>query len=1519
MKKIVTLALMLVACIQAWAESWTDDNGITWEFTVDGAEASIQGCDKPQGNLEIPSTVYLNDVVVSVTTISQWAFSDKTALTSVFIPEGVTKIGRVAFLNCSGLKEVVLPYTLSSMGDMVFSGCTSLEKMYSLNTSPLTIYEENTFNGCTGATLYVPNGCKSAYSQAKGWGLFSQINEMPENSWVDSGCNLWTFTSPSVYNAPVTITGGNQTQGVLNIPAKVYYHNMAHRVNAIGEDAFHGKTQLTAINIPEGVTSIGEQAFYLCENATTAIIPQSVTSIDISAFAECSKLEVADLPAGLTTLAEKAFYNCESLKKVTIPVGVRAIRHDTFYGCGALTEVTLHDDLQIIENQAFYGCKSLERITIPSSVKTVGESAFLGCQSLTEAIISEGVETFGNSVFYGCKNLSTVSIPSTLETISYETFSHCEGLTSVTIPEGVKTIEKEAFRSCKGMTEVFFPVSLTSIGEKAFQDCVKLGTVTIPEGVVTIEGNAFADCKGLTNIIFHHGVTTLGESSFYGCTSLKSLTLPASIETIGESAFYGCSALTAAIIPEGVKHINGYAFYACSALTNIILPAGLESIGSHAFFTCWNLESITINEGVQTIGTFAFHDCPKLTKVYNFMKTPAQIDKFTFNNSDTKTLYVLPGYVEAYESAPFWQDFGSIVEMSQTWTDGNGITWTYSYDGASATITKCDKPEGHLVIPSTVYLSEMPLGVTAIADNAFKSKDGLLSVIIPEGVTSIGHNAFQSCGDLKDVVLPSTLTSIAPDAFTGYSTMVNVISYMQAPVRVTGENTFSNRDKATLYVPAGTKSAYEASNRWNEFQYIKEFSLDDHWLDNEATLFMYSHLNGLDVELTECSRREGEIVIPKNIVKGNSVVVVTALADHVFDVAEKHCAGITSVTVPESVTSIGSGAFFHCDQLVSVNIPAQVTEIKNMTFSYCTSLTSIDLPKGVTKIGSSAFSKCSSLKNIHIPEGVTSIGNNAFGDCSALKSVNLPENLATAGDKVFMNCTSLKSIMLPKGVTEIGDHMFDGCSSLASVIIPSSVTKIGHWAFYNCENLASVTIPESVASIGSEAFNGCSNLTVVNCSIRDIVSINSLTFSNRANATLYVYEDVVEDYRSAQYWQDFDIRTVKHASWTAADGNVWQYITGHIFGSDQTVAYIVGCSLPEGDVTVPAQVADGTNTYDVVGIYDYAFTNNRDLATVTIPEGVQVIGEMAFRGCTSLTKVTMPSTLTYLQRGAFQYCWDIASIDLPSGLSLIGDKAFYGCDNLTTVNSYVSSPVEIDAYTFTNRNNATLYVPMGSKDGYQVAEYWKQFLRIVEMSDITEVQLTVGAAGVATFASDYPLDFSGITGVKAYIANAFNPRTGKLVLTRVDYVPAGTGLYIKGQQGTYDIPIQSTTNYVINLLVAVTKPTTVAPETDEYTNFILANGDHGVGFYTLSQEGTIAAGKAYLQLPTMQVENMVGPVALVFDDEEATGIEEMEAQTPDLDSQSTTTEWYTLDGQLLNGQPTQKGVYIVNGRKVVVK
>ena len=289
-----------------------------------------------------------------------------------------------------------------------------------------------------------------------------------------------------------------------------------------------------------------------------------------------------------------------------------------------------------------------------------------------------------------------------------------------------------------------------------------------------------------------------------------------------------------------------------------------------------------------------------------------------------------------------------------------------------------------------------------------------------------------------------------------------------------------------------------------------------------------------------------------------------------------------------------------------------------------------------------------------------------------------------------------------------------------------------------------------------------------------------------------------------------------------------------------------------------------------------------------------------------------------IDQGAFYNCSQLTQATLlPENLKSIGEYAFWGCINLTEVYSYMQQPVEIDGYVFTNRNNATLYVPSGCSSAYNAALFWKQFKQIVEMDPITTVTLTIGVNGVATFASKYDLNFSSINGIKAYIAAGFDHATGKLTLTQIDEVPAGTGLYIKGEPGTYEIPIEETEMYAINMLKGVTKTTTLAPTTGDKTNFILAKGDHGLGFYTLSNEGTIAAGKAYLQLPTAQVQLMAGPVNLVFEDEQATGIEEMEISN--IDSQAADGEWYSLDGKLLEQKPTHKGIYIFNGKKVMVK
>ncbi|MBR5653834.1 MAG: endonuclease [Prevotella sp.] len=231
-----------------------------------------------------------------------------------------------------------------------------------------------------------------------------------------------------------------------------------------------------------------------------------------------------------------------------------------------------------------------------------------------------------------------------------------------------------------------------------------------------------------------------------------------------------------------------------------------------------------------------------------------------------------------------------------------------------------------------------------------------------------------------------------------------------------------------------------------------------------------------------------------------------------------------------------------------------------------------------------------------------------------------------------------------------------------------------------------------------------------------------------------------------------------------------------------------------------------------------------------------------------------------------------------------------------------------------NVEHPDYYLQYNSENTYLKFRCYKgtqKYPALYKEQENEEVTLTIGSAGVATFASNYDLDFTDVTGMKAYIASGFNPKTGKLVLTRVKKVPAGTGLFIKGTAGTYTIPMNATSMCYANLLEGVTEDISLAPTTDDMTNFILANGSHGIGFYKLSKEVTVNAGKAYLALPTMSIGNLANGIMLEIEDETTSSITNDEIRI------SNDGVWYTLDGRKLNGEPTQKGVYIVNGRKVV--
>ena len=198
----------------------------------------------------------------------------------------------------------------------------------------------------------------------------------------------------------------------------------------------------------------------------------------------------------------------------------------------------------------------------------------------------------------------------------------------------------------------------------------------------------------------------------------------------------------------------------------------------------------------------------------------------------------------------------------------------------------------------------------------------------------------------------------------------------------------------------------------------------------------------------------GDIIIIPEKVKGNDGVeyIVASLGASCF----KDCRGLTSITIPSSVTSLGDYCFWGCSGLTSITIPSSVTSLGASCFSDCSGLTSITIPSSVTSLGGSCFWGCSGLTSITIPSSVTSLGASCFYGCSGLTSITIPSSVTSLGGDCFSGCSGLTSITIPSSVTSLDKSCFYGCSGLTSITIPSSVTSLSEYCFYGCKNLETV-------------------------------------------------------------------------------------------------------------------------------------------------------------------------------------------------------------------------------------------------------------------------------------------------------------------------------------------------------------------------------------------------------------------------------------------------------------------------------
>ena len=375
---------------------------------------------------------------------------------------------------------------------------------------------------------------------------------------------------------------------------------------------------------------------------------------------------------------------------------------------------------------------------------------------------------------------------------------------------------------------------------------------------------------------------------------------------------------------------------------------------------------------------------------------------------------------------------------------------------------------------------------------------------------------------------------------------------------------------------------------------------------------------------------------------------------------------LTEVEIADTVTSIGSSAFSGCTKLTSIDLGEGVESIGASAFSGCTKLTSVDIPDSMKTIGDSAFSGCTSLEAIDLGEGVESIGTSAFDGCSRLESVDVPGSVNSIGNKAFANCTSLEEARFDNKnlMTSLPDGIFQGCSALSSVLLPQDLQTMGSSAFSGCAALEKIDLPRALKTIGDGAFQNCSSLAQADLPA-NLEKIGANAFSGCAALEEVSFPKKLSSIGNEAYkgCASLAMVTVPNNVKELGDG-VFQDCTG-----------LEAASLKDMNIDVlPANTFSGCTSMtelqlpkSITQIGEAAFNGCTSMTEFDLPDGITVIGEEAFKGCTAMTEIDLLEGITEIGNSAFRDCTSITKFDLPDGITQIGDSVFNGCTAMTEI------------------------------------------------------------------------------------------------------------------------------------------------------------------------------------------------------------------------------------------------------------
>lgn len=940
---------------------------------------------------------------------------------STAIPASVPKIGPSAFSGCTGLTSITIPNTLTGIGSSAFYGCTGLQNVTSYIRNPFSI---SAFDSQTlaSATLTIPFGRTNIYKKTSGWG-FQNIVEM-EGS--EEEITFIQFADATVKSICVGKWDENGDGEVSLYEAKL--------VTSIPNGMFSGKTSITSfdeLKLFSNITTIEGYAFSGCKNLTSITLPSSLGAIGQEAFRTCTALTAIELPEGLTSIGQYAF-NQSGLMEMTLPstltyIGSYALAGNIIH-CRFATPISVGTPL--IWNASsviLYVPQGSERMFREAT----GWKDFLiageGSEDTdwAEGQITVDVEDAGGLrlalVELDDEEITRLKIRGRLNSVDIKYLIEGKGkianLESLDLSDVTLVYDGGCYKSTSSSSDVGLGSDNTYYyltEYESYKHSVSLGltsstttTYCSPNLIGAFQGktykhvvmpriirkaavSVFSGCQYLQQVEFPGGLNCIDGSAFYNCKLLESINLE-NVDSVYHYAFRGCKLLRNVNHLENVKYIGESAFEGCSLLTGtngtLSLPH-VESIPNSAFNECINLKKIHL-PNIRSVGYRAFYGCNSLATVV-LPDELTTIGDEAFANCKKLQAVNCPTSLWNVN----YTCFANTPWINSLPTEGGVRYW-------DAIALSSDTSDG---VPTSFVFRE---GTTMIAARFLESlsssyRDNVTALSLPTTLKYIGKSAFTG-NNLNSLTLPENLDSIGEYAFNGSKQLMKVT--LPTGLKQMGDNAFSSSPNLMIV----NYNAIEAQSK-------KAF---------------YS-----------CSSLE----------KVNVGGSVRLLPKGIFS----DCGNLTIVKFLEREgnipLTIGDEAFNGCKNLVLSSLPSGTTEIGNSAFSGCTSLSSLALPSSLETIGSKAFYNAC-LSSCVIPDKVTVLHGETFSSCSNLTSVTLPEGLKIIGDKAFWNCYNLQSIDLPIGLDSIGYWAFSGCNSLTKLTIPATVTRLGEDFLYDCYNL----------------------------------------------------------------------------------------------------------------------------------------------------------------------------------------------------------------------------------------------------------------------------------------------------------------------------------------------------------------------------------------------------------------------------------------------------------------------------------